>query len=546
MNNLFINYFENEYIKITLYKNKFKDKFSIVYYIDTELLEINRIDIDLINGGWGQDLKLLVYNKIKRIENIVNIGSSKKNSLSINYSINKEEIINNLNHFENENYKIYHISEFFNDTFKIKYNENDKLITVKRIDSNEGWGDNLKLVFIEKNNNKFYVIPIGPSNKNNLIFNLGEYFNKLNLSISMNKKELNKISLNNEISSNNLNINNYFDYENYTISLYDFKHNDIFNIKYYEESETIYIKRLDSNEGWGANLMLNIFDKINSKHFTIHIGSSSINEIYRKINLIDRKVYVVLTTIPSRIKLPEFFYNIQHLINTQTYPIEKVFITIAEKYKRFTESISIEIIEKLKEIEKVEVITITDDLGPASKYLAPLLHKFDELEDNIMVVIDDDRYYNKNLIRNFITGYNSYPNIIFSSGLWKEYFNKNYQNIDEEYINMYIFKENNVSKFYFGQGLGGFFGFAIRVHELESFIEYNLKILKKLPKSFYHDEGIILGYLKYKEEDILYLNHKGCNYIDDEMVDALCKSNLVDRGHIEKEILQVTNLERLL
>jgi DNA-directed RNA polymerase beta' subunit len=118
-------------------------------------------------------------------------------------------------------------------------------------------------------------------------------------------------------------INNYFDYENYTISLYDFKHNDIFNIKYYEESETIYIKRLDSNEGWGANLMLNIFDKINSKHFTIHIGSSSINEIYRKINLIDRKVYVVLTTIPSRIKLPEFFYNIQHLQKFYSDFIEK-------------------------------------------------------------------------------------------------------------------------------------------------------------------------------------------------------------------------------
>ena len=30
------------------------------------------------------------------------------------------------------------------------------------------------------------------------------------------------------------------------------------------------------------------------------------------------------------------------------------------------------------------------------------------------------------------------------------------------------------------------------------------------------------------------------------MVDALCKSNLVDRGKIEKEILQVTNLEKII
>ena len=111
---------------------------------------------------------------------------------------------------------------------------------------------------------------------------------------------------------------------------------------------------------------------------------------------------------------------------------------------------------------------------------------------------------------------------------------------------MEVDKENNVSKFYFGQGLGGFFGFAIRVHDINKFIDYNIKILERIPKSFYHDEGIILGYLKYKEENILYLNHKGCNYIEEEMVDALCKSNLVDRGNIEKEILQITNLEKLL
>jgi len=534
MNNLFINYFENEYIKITLYKTKYKDKFSISYNIEKEIININRIDIDPINGGWGQDLNLLIHNKITHKNNIINIGSSKNNSISINFKINKEDLLDKY-HFENEKYKIYHISEKFNDVFKITYSEIDKLITIKRVDSNEGWGDNLKIICLEKESNKYTIITIGPSNKNIIIYNLDKYF-EVNRENNQNKiKELSQKQT-----------SNYFDYDKYIISLYNFHHNDIFDIKYYEDSETIFIKRLDSDEGWGANLMINIFNKYNSKDFIIHIGSSTTNELYKNIKLIERKVYIALTTIPSRIKLPEFFYNIQHLINTQTYEIEKIFITIPEKYKRFTEKIDIEIIEKLKNIEKIEIISIPNDLGPASKYLGPLLNKYNQIEDNILIVIDDDRYYNTNLVRNFVIGYNSYPNIIFSSGFWKEYFNTNYQYYDDEKINMYIFKENNVNKFYFGQGLGGFYGFAIRIHELESFIDYNLKILERIPKSFYHDEGIILGYLKYKEENILYLNHKGCNYIEDEMVDALCKSNLVDRGKIEKEILQVINLEKII
>jgi hypothetical protein len=44
----------------------------------------------------------------------------------------------------------------------------------------------------------------------------------------------------------------------------------------------------------------------------------------------------------------------------------------------------------------------------------------------------------------------------------------------------------------------------------------------------------------------LYLKHYGCNYIEKEMVDALCTSNLVDRGSVEKEILRLTNLENII
>ena len=65
-------------------------------------------------------------------------------------------------------------------------------------------------------------------------------------------------------------------------------------------------------------------------------------------------------------------------------------------------------------LPKVILINIKEDLGPASKYLGPLMNYYQLLKDNILVVIDDDRKYGKNLIRNFNIGYNSFPNIIRS------------------------------------------------------------------------------------------------------------------------------------
>ena len=339
--------------------------------------------------------------------------------------------------------------------------------------------------------------------------------------------------------------NNYYESTNFIITLFENKYNDKFKIFFYEENNTIYLKRLDANQGWGQILMLNIFDIKKNHNFIIYIGSSINNEIYKKIDLNIHKCYIALTTIPSRIKLPIFIENIKDLLKKQNDNIENIFITIPLKYKRFNEIVDDKIIESLNKIPKVIIIRPEDDYGPASKYLGPLIHNYKDVKNNILIIIDDDRKYNKNLVRNFKIAYNSFPNITFSSGLWSEYFNKNYKKINENYLELQLYKEKNDNTFYYGQGLGGFFGFAILVNNIEKFINYNILILDKLPKSFYHDEGIILGYLKSKEETILYLKHYGCNYIVDEMVDALCKSNIINRGVIEKEILQITNLENI-
>lgn len=502
------NYYESEFYKILLYKNIYADKFLIDIIDNTIIIE--RVDVQT---GWGQDLNLIIFNKLNRKEEIINIGSSLEyiKIVDFNYNIEGDE----KQHYENDIFKIFYISKSYNDTFKIDYNETSKILTVTRTDTISGWGQKLKLKYINKKNKDEKIINVGSSLNNfiNIIFDDSP--------------------------------SNYYESTNFIITLFENKYNDKFKIFFYEENNTIYVKRLDANKGWGQFLMLNIFDIKKNHNFIIYIGSSINNEIYKKIDLTIHKCYIALTTIPSRIKLPIFIENIKDLLEKQKDNIENIFITIPLKYKRFNETIDDKIIDSLKEINKVIIIRPEEDYGPASKYLGPLIHNYKDVKNNILIIIDDDRKYNKNLVRNFIIAYNSYPNITFSSGLWNEYFNKNYKKMNEDHLELQLYKEKNNNTFYYGQGLGGFFGFGIYVNNIEKFINYNLLILDRLPKSFYHDEGIILGYLKSKEETILYLKHYGCNYVMDEMVDALCKSNIINRGVIEKEILQITNLENI-
>jgi len=511
------NYYESEYYKIKLYDNNCSDKF-IISFDSISKITIKRIDKNI---GWGQYLKLLFRNKVFLEEIIIDVGNSEENIKIIDIEI-REINENQKNHFENEDFKIFYISKDYNDIFKINYNDIENIINIKRIDKDEGWGQILKLKYINKKNYNESIINVGSSKVNNVNININ--INKLPYPI----------------------LNNYYESDYYIISIIDNIYNDTFLINFYDDNNTIYIKRIDSNEGWGQYLKVNIFDKNKNYNYIIYIGNSFKNEIYKRLDLTIRKVYASLTTIPSRIKLPHFINNINDFIKNNGNYIEKFYIIIAKKYKRFNEEIPDYILQQLENINKISIIKIDEDYGPASKYLGPLINCNSILENNILVIIDDDRIYNKNLIKNMITGYNSFPDIKFLSGLWKEYFNKNYKNLDDNFLEINVYQEKNNNKFIHGNGVGGFFGFAIKVENISDFINYNLRILNRINKSFFHDEGIILGYLKYKEEKILYLKHKGCNIINEEMIDALCTSNYVDRGKLEREILMITNLEKLL
>lgn len=507
-----IDHFENEKYRIKKKPNlKIRNRFYLRE--ENDILYIKRYDKKI---GWNNEFNLKIFNKVNNKVYDMNIGKSDNFEKKVNL-----DKITSKNHYENKFFKLYTISEY-NDLFKINYDEINKNINVKRLDSNEGWDQNLLIEYFEKNTNKIKHFYVGPSK--NVVKDVQVDFSELNYA----------------------DIENYWESENFEIKIKPNIEYDNFKIKFFEESSSIYIKRTDVNEGWGLNLILKFNNKKHNEKFLIYIGSNEKNELFKKISIYLPKIYVGISTIPSRANSNIFIKNLKDFITNQVIKIDKIFITIPKKYNRFKDNVSEKTIKNLNNIPNVEILNIDIDYGPSSKYLGPLIHKYNVINNNLLIIIDDDRLYNKNLIRNLLMGYNSFPNCQFYTGLWSYFFNKKYNNLGNEFVEMNLVQEKNNVDIKYGSGVGGFFGFGIYVNKLENFIQYNLKILSLISESIYHDEGIILGYLKYLRKNILFIKHIGCLDFKGESPDALCESKLCDRKRVEKEILYMTNIQKLL
>ena len=96
------------------------------------------------------------------------------------------------------------------------------------------------------------------------------------------------------------------------------------------------------------------------------------------------KIYVSLTTIPSRIKT---INKCLDSILNQTIKPDKIYINIPFKYKRFDDII---MDEDLPETNDIITITRCEDFGPGTKLLGS--YKLFE-KDAIVILIDDDLIY---------------------------------------------------------------------------------------------------------------------------------------------------------
>jgi hypothetical protein len=125
------------------------------------------------------------------------------------------------------------------------------------------------------------------------------------------------------------------------------------------------------------------------------------------------KVIVTLTTIPTRLNSDENFEegiksNLYSLIN-QSYENYEIHLNIPSKLKLTGEKYIIpEWITKLSDSNpKFKIFKDLEDLGPSTK-LIPTIQRLSNPED-IIIVVDDDLVYHKDLVKEQILNQSIYP-----------------------------------------------------------------------------------------------------------------------------------------
>lgn len=246
------------------------------------------------------------------------------------------------------------------------------------------------------------------------------------------------------------------------------------------------------------------------------------------------KFYLAMTTIPSRFNLNIFLEHILYL-KKQTIVFEKLFITIPKKYNRFDVNImKSNIYKQLEQIEYIKIIYIEKDYGPATKYLGPLLYEMNEIDNNYLIIIDDDRFYHPKMIEIYKDFFQKNPDVWVASGNQELYFNfVRYNSLSDDYLKIIETHFKFVS---------GFMSFCLKINpEILKLCDYTFFILENVKNSFFHDEGILLNFFSFMNIRVFYINFKFVNLISEEMCDALSTLYNINKEQLEDKIRIFTN-----
>ena len=306
--------------------------------------------------------------------------------------------------------------------------------------------------------------------------------------------------------------------------LYDAFHSDRFCVvstQKEDNQEDLWIYRIkigdmpDSFPEWGQDLVLNVFTKKDHKNRLVDVGAWVGYETNR-LKLLPNtplninpsiSAFVGMATIPSRCNDPEFLLRLHHLLFSQSYPIAKLFITIPKTYKRFNETISADRIKEIESIDnRIEIILVDEDLGPALKYLGPMLHKKDQIQNHALCIVDDDQYYSNYLISHFMEILESHKDVDYICTDDNYWFNATHE---------YIRNNNTISSIVerSPHRPSGFAGFMIVMNSSNMGLDkYTLEVLKNVQNAFCHDEGILFGYQHKQNSKSLVIAHKGNIY----------------------------------
>ncbi len=182
------------------------------------------------------------------------------------------------------------------------------------------------------------------------------------------------------------------------------------------------------------------------------------------------RVIVTLTTVPHRI----------HLINDtiksildQTLQPNMIYINLPKIFNRHPEKTTFDIIPNFL-INNLIKINYVDDIGPLTKLL-PTLH-YETDPNTILITIDDDIYYPKDLIDIGVKYLIHYDCLIASRCDFEEYKTSNSNSSSLPYCDSNLF-----------EGFGGVFYFRKFLNN------FNFEIIKNLPEYLFYSDDLYLS-----------------------------------------------------
>lgn len=110
---------------------------------------------------------------------------------------------------------------------------------------------------------------------------------------------------------------------------------------------------------------------------------------------LDKPVIVSLTTVPSRVK-----YLKATILSILKQSVQPAYISLNLGKKPKKQDIPWSVPLWLQKLKSVKIFWQEEDYGPATKFIPTLLRHGND--DILIIIIDDDMIYPKNLIQNFI------------------------------------------------------------------------------------------------------------------------------------------------
>lgn len=216
-------------------------------------------------------------------------------------------------------------------------------------------------------------------------------------------------------------------------------------------------------------------------------------------------IIVSFTTIPPRFK---YIYMTIDSMLKQTISPNKIIIHIPNEYNNFPNYKLPEFLNKCEIIYKNKVIINrqTNDYGPATKLLGLYnsdLYKNLSNED-IIIIIDDDRFYNKYLIENMLYYHKKNKNKVLTIAGWE------IETVTKNHIKTKKRKKPRGKEFK-NEGyidiLGGCCGFLI-TKGLCPFNNKEIFNINHKDVKYYVDDILISGFLTVNNTDIYIIPNK--------------------------------------